>query len=82
MTNDYRSGPASLFASHAREPRLIQTAVDTCPKCDYSMDEYEGPRGAFRMCCNCEFRVDVPEAERDAAEARSIAHWVGGEEPK
>jgi len=43
--------------------------------------QHEEGRDHEGCLCRCHWGTDA-EAERDAAEARRIAHWVGGEEPK
>ena len=73
MTNDYPTSPASLFAAHAREEK--GPPVEYCWRCKRDTITTDG------VCLWCG-HTKGDEAERDAAESRRIAHWVGGEEPK
>ena len=47
------------FEEEKAPDKLIETDVDQCSECSYSMDLYEQPSGKqYLLCCNCEHRDD------------------------
>lgn len=72
MSDQYESGPASLFASAARSPKVIVLHDGWC-MCGVRTDQPE----AFAAPCACGATIGHYHC-KECGGVKACAHWVGG----